>query len=67
MKMKLVVNGEEIEASGTSLADLVVQMGASLDRVAIMVNGEVITAAQRDAVALKEGARIEILTFAAGG
>lgn len=67
MKMKLVVNGEEIETSGTFLADLVVQMGARPDRVAIMVNGEVIAAAQRDAVALKEGDRIEILTFAAGG
>jgi len=65
--MKLVVNGEEIEASGLSLPDLLVQMGASPKRVAVMVNGTVISAAERQAVTLRAGDRIEILTFAAGG
>ncbi|MGD9873159.1 MAG: sulfur carrier protein ThiS [Kiritimatiellia bacterium] len=65
--MKLVVNGEEIETDGARLADLVEQMGARPDRVAVMVNGEVIAASARDAVALKTGDRIEVLTFAAGG
>lgn len=66
--MNLTVNGEKQEvAEPATLGQLLVVQGIVPDRVAVMVNGRVIPKAGRDDLALREGDRVEILTFMGGG
>ncbi len=66
--MKLIVNDKPVEMKdNSSLLELIDHMGASSARVAIMVNGEVISKSARDEKILKDNDCIELLTFAAGG
>ena len=45
--MELIVNGQESEhANGITLPDLVQRLGTQPDRVAVMINGDVISRAQ---------------------
>ena len=64
--MKLVVNGEgyELKEEG-SVKTLLLELNADCERVAIMINDEVIPRDKRDSVTLKENDRVEVLTFAA--
>lgn len=66
--MNLTVNGEnqELREPGT-LGQLLDALGIVPDRVAVMVNGRVIPKAGRNDVSLREGDRLEILTFMGGG
>jgi len=65
--MKLTVNGEERECRARTVLALIEEMGACAVRVAVLVNDDVIPAAQRADRILKEGDRVELVTFAAGG
>ena len=66
--MKLTVNGEEYEHGRDGrLPSLLEELDIEAQRVAIMVNGDVIPAQQRAGVNLSAGDKVEILTFAAGG
>ncbi len=66
--MKLVVNGEKHEYDdGVALVSVLSEMGAESNKVAVMVNEEVINFGDRDSVKLKDGDVVEVLTFAAGG
>lgn len=66
--MKLIVNGDALEvADGETLESLVSRLGARGDRVAATVNDEVVQAALRPGHVLREGDRIEIITFGGGG
>jgi sulfur carrier protein len=66
--MQVQVNGEAMERpDGETLAALLVALGASSGRVAVMLNDDVIPAAERAARRLAAGDRVEILTFAGGG
>ncbi len=67
--MRLVVNGESFEHHGDPVLPAVlsaygVVAGA---RVAVVVNDDVVPQARRDKFALREGDKVEILTFAGGG
>lgn len=67
--MKFIVNGEPFEYGGEPrlpavLAAYGVAQGA---RVAIVVNDDVVPRARHDGIVLREGDRLEILTFAGGG
>jgi len=69
VKMKLMVNGESFEHGGAALLPAVltaygVKPGA---RVAVVLNDEVVPESRRGDAAVREGDRIEILTFAGGG
>lgn len=66
--MNLIVNGTPHQHQGDgTLLSLLQEMGAIPERVAVMVNDEVIPRANRTAVTLKENDRIEVLSFCGGG
>jgi sulfur carrier protein len=66
--MKLYVNGEPREVeSGLSVAALLETVGAPTTGVAVEVNAEIVRRAQHAGRALKEGDRVEIVTFVGGG
>jgi sulfur carrier protein len=66
--LKLVVNAKAYEHKGDgTLESLLQEMKVEQARVAIMVNDEVINKADRDTLTLKDGDRVEVLTFAGGG
>jgi sulfur carrier protein len=66
--MKLWVNGEphELDAPMT-IAELLVHLGVSGERVAVERNLELVRRATRDAVRVTEGDHIEIVSFVGGG
>ena len=66
--MNLLVNGEpHVHGGNGSIVALLEECGANAGRVALMVNGAVVTRGNWDEVTLKESDRIELLVFAAGG
>ena len=66
--MKLTVNGEVYEHRGEgTLLSLLGEMGVDPERVAVMINDEVVANADRASAELKDGDRVEVLTFAQGG
>jgi thiamine biosynthesis protein ThiS len=66
--MQLVVNGAEYVHQGDgTLAALLSELGAKPAQVALMLNGRVLTRAERNGVKLQQGDTVEVLTIAAGG
>jgi sulfur carrier protein len=65
--MKLIVNGETLEARSSTLAALLAELGYEGEWIATAVNGEVVTSRRRQATPLADGDRIEVLTPRQGG
>jgi sulfur carrier protein len=65
--MKLIVNGETLEAQSSNLAALLAELGYEGEWIATAVNGKVVTSRQREATPLADGDRIEVLTPRQGG
>ena len=66
--MRLVVNGKTYEHAGDgTLVSLLEELGADGDRVATVVNDEVVPKTSRSLTRLREGDRVEVLIFAGGG
>ncbi len=66
--MKLIVNGEPRDYTGEpDLPALIRNQGADPDRVAVLVNGEMVARQERAGRILREGDQVEILIFAGGG
>ena len=66
--MRLTVNGEGIDVDGSAtIPALLSKLGVRPERVAVLVNDEVVPEAERDARTLRDGDRLEVLTFAGGG
>ncbi len=66
--MKLTINDKEHEHTGDgTLKSLLAEINAASERVAIMVNDEVISKSDRDTIRLQECDKVEVLTFAGGG
>lgn len=66
--MQLVVNGVKREhPQGVTIRGIVQETGAHPERVAVVLNGEVVPRDQWDRVSPGEGDDVEILTFAGGG
>ncbi len=66
--MKLTINGETAEwPADTCLRTVFERLGLRGQRVAVMVNGDVVTRSQHESFVVHEGDRIEILTLAGGG
>lgn len=66
--MNVTVNGkaEQLE-DGMTLAALVAKYGLVPLRVAVEVNQELVSRRNYDATSLKDGDRVEIVTFVGGG
>lgn len=65
--MKLIVNGETVEARAPNLAALLAELGYEGDWIATAVNGEIVTAGRRQETPVAEGDRVEVLTPRQGG
>ena len=66
--MRLIINGETIERPGPcSLEALLRELKLKAERVATVVNDDIVPSSLRAARKVQEGDRIEILTFAGGG
>lgn len=65
---EVVVNGSARRiAAGTTVADLVGQLGLGGRRVAVERNREVVPRARHREVSLEPGDRLEVVTFVGGG
>ena len=66
--MQILVNGERRDAAlGTTVADLLRELEIRADRVAVEVNLEVLDRQEFSQRGLREGDRIEIISFMGGG
>jgi len=66
--MKIVLNGKKIDSkSGGSLVKLIREAGAVDSQVAVLVNDEVVPRNKRKEFKVKDGDRVELLSFAGGG
>lgn len=67
--MQLTVNGkpQQLEAGITTAADLLVHLNIPRERVAVVVNENVVRRAQLSETNLNDGDVIEIITMVGGG
>lgn len=65
--MNLMLNGEPVETSAATVAELVREQCGASARVAVVLNDHVVPAAAQAATALTANDRVEFLTFAGGG
>lgn len=66
--MTILVNGNKHDHKGAgSLDELLMELGANPEAVALMVNDQVIPRADRAGITFKDGDRVEILSFMGGG
>ncbi|MEM9583912.1 MAG: sulfur carrier protein ThiS [Pseudomonadota bacterium] len=65
--MKLLLNGAPVEASVTTLAELLEAQGFGGAKVATAVNGNFVPAAMRAGYALSDGDAVEVLAPMQGG
>jgi len=66
--MEVIINGEtRTVADGTTVAQLIVELGLGDRRVAVERNREVVPRAQHGSTVLAAGDRVELVTFVGGG
>ncbi|MGH9087559.1 MAG: sulfur carrier protein ThiS, partial [Acidimicrobiales bacterium] len=66
--LRAVVNGEPLDlAAGTTVADVVALVCTSDRGVAVAVDREVVPRSAWDSAVVPDGARVEVVTAAAGG
>ena len=66
--MKLTVNGKAEEfADLRTTADLLAALGIARERVAVMVNEDVVRRADLETHPLKDGDTVEVITMVGGG
>jgi thiamine biosynthesis protein ThiS len=66
--MTIQVNGESREiADGTSVTELLCELGVTQPHVAVELNLEVVPRAQHAGTALRDGDRLEVVTLVGGG
>lgn len=65
--MKLIVNGQALEAKAPTLAELLTELGYEGGWYATALNSAFVPAPERAATQLSEGDRVEILTPRQGG
>ena len=67
--MKLIVNGEEkiFNKDSLTIKELVKELGIKVPNYAVAVGLEVIPKSEYDTYRLKDGDKVEIVTFVGGG
>ncbi|OGQ13535.1 MAG: thiamine biosynthesis protein ThiS [Deltaproteobacteria bacterium RBG_16_71_12] len=67
--MRLLVNGEptNLEPAPASVAELLAQLRLPVEHVAVELNGEIVTRAERAARTVKDGDTVEVVTLVGGG
>ena len=68
MYMNIIVNGQcQTLAHSSDLEGALHYLDMPTERAAVLVNDEMIPRSKRKGFALKDGDRVEVLTFAGGG
>jgi len=65
--MRIQINGTDQEVSGSTLAEVLNELGHGETRIATAVNEEFVPVAARPTRTLSEGDRVEIVTPRQGG
>ncbi len=66
--MSIILNGEEKEVSGGStVASLLDELGIQKERVAVELNLDIVPKSRFAETLLKDGDRVEIVSFVGGG
>jgi len=67
--MQLMLNGEarQFSAAPETVEALLVTLGLPLARIAVELNGDIVTKGERPMRALKDGDVLEIVTLVGGG
>jgi len=65
--MRIELNGKAFELTGSTLLDLLAQLGLAGKRLAVEKNGEVVVRSEHATCALAEGDRIELVQAIGGG
>ena len=66
--LPIVVNGEDRTVEiGTTISDLLAQLGVKPDRVAVEMNRSIVHKPEWDGTKLMSGAMLEIVQFVGGG
>lgn len=63
----VIVNGKELDVANKSIATLVEEEGYNLSRIAIELNGDIVPKCNYDKTILKNGDKLEVVTFVGGG
>ncbi len=63
----VTVNGRQCPADGMSIAELLSAAGDDARRVAVELNGEIVSHASYDEVVLRDGDCVEVVRFVGGG
>lgn len=61
------INGKDIEATGQNLLAYLTDQEYRIDRIAIELNGTIVSRKDYDKVTLKDGDSMEIVHFVGGG
>jgi len=65
--MKLIVNGDHRDFAVRTAGDLLNELHIKRERVAVLINEQVVRRAHLDETQLKENDNIEIITMVGGG
>ena len=65
--MALIINGEEVEATGKTLADYLEEAGYDTRGIAIERNGAIVPKSQYASTVLQDGDKVELVHCVAGG
>ena len=65
--MRLYVNGETVETTAATVAELVKEQAGAAARVAVVINDRIVSSADHATAPLGESDRVEFLIFAGGG
>lgn len=63
----VIINGEEKNAQGKTVAQYLIENGYDIKRVAVELSGDILPKAQYEATSLKDGDSVEIVSFVGGG
>jgi sulfur carrier protein len=66
-RLKIILNGKSAEFSGANIDDLLKEYKLNPDSVAVEQNGEIVHRETYKSIGIREGDRLEIVTFVGGG
>lgn len=65
--MRITLNGKEQEVQSATAAELLQELNIPRERVAVVVNEQVVRRANLDQASLAEGDSVEVITMVGGG
>ena len=63
----VIVNGKELNVANMTISNFVEEEGYNLSRIAIELNGDIVPKCNYDKTILKNGDKLEVVTFVGGG